>query len=188
MDIDKGLKEHYNSQIVPDLQETFQYKNIHEIPKLIKISINRGLGEASQNSKTLEKSIQELTIITGQKPIITKSKKAIAGFKIRENVPVGVSVTLRKDYMFAFLERIIHLVLPRIRDFRGISKKYFDGRGNYTFGLQDQLVFPEISYDEIDKMRGINISIITSAKTDQESFALLKKLGMPFSDGDKFTN
>ena len=177
MDIDKGLKEHYNSQIVPDLQETFQYKNIHEIPC-----------EASQNSKTLEKIIQELTIITGQKPIISKSKKAKAGFKIRENVPVGVSVTLRKDYMFAFLERIIHLVLPRIRDFRGISKKYFDGRGSYTFGLQDQLVFPEISYDEIDKMRGINISIITSAKTDQESFALLKKLGMPFSDGDKFTN
>jgi len=185
MEIRQGLKKYYYSQTVKDLQREFQYQNIHEVPKLIKITINRGLGEASQNSKALEKSVQELMTISGQKPIITKSKKAIAGFKIRENIPVGTSVTLRKTYMYAFFERLVHLTLPRIRDFRGISRKHFDGRGNYTFGLRDQLVFPEISYDEVDKTRGMNISIITSAKTDQESLALLKSLGMPFRDSDK---
>nr|YP_010338503.1 ribosomal protein L5 [Rhodaphanes brevistipitata]UNJ18453.1 ribosomal protein L5 [Rhodaphanes brevistipitata] len=175
------LKQHYNSEVIKELSQEFQYTNVHEVPKVVKIIINRGVGEASQNSKLLESSIKELMTISGQKPIITKSKKAIAGFKIRENIPVGISVTLRKDYMFAFLERLIHLVFPRIRDFRGLNKKNFDGRGNYNLGLRDQLVFPEISYDEIDKMKGMDISIVTTAKTDQESFALLKSLGMPFS-------
>nr|YP_010336563.1 ribosomal protein L5 [Rhodospora sordida]UNJ14969.1 ribosomal protein L5 [Rhodospora sordida] len=185
MHIAKGLKKYYHSQIVPDLRKEFGYKNIHEVPKLLKVTINRGLGEASQNSKLLEISVRELMTISGQKPIVTKSKKAVAGFKIRENVPIGIAVTLRKDYMYAFLERLINLVLPRIRDFRGISKKHFDGRGNYTLGLRDQLVFPEISYDEIDKMKGMDISIVTSAKTDQESLALLKALGVPFHDLEK---
>nr|YP_009296921.1 ribosomal protein L5 [Bangiopsis subsimplex]AOM66264.1 ribosomal protein L5 [Bangiopsis subsimplex] len=179
------LKEYYYSQVTQDLLNEFKYKNVHEIPKITKITINRGLGEASQNSKLLENSIKELITISGQKPIVTKSKKAIAGFKVRENIPVGISVTLRKDYMFAFLERLIHLVLPRIRDFRGLSKKQFDGRGNYNLGLKDQLVFPEISYDEIDRMKGMDIAIITSAKTDQESLVLLKALGMPFRDTEK---
>nr|YP_010336760.1 ribosomal protein L5 [Stylonema alsidii]UNJ15166.1 ribosomal protein L5 [Stylonema alsidii] len=178
----KRLKEYYYSQVIQDLTNEFNYKNIHQVPKIEKVTINRGLGEASQNSKLLEVSIRELMTVSGQKPVITKSKKAIAGFKIRENMPVGISVTLRKDYMYAFLERLINLVLPRIRDFRGISKKQFDGRGNYTLGLKDQLVFPEISYDEIDKMKGMDISIVTTAKTDQESLALLKALGVPFRD------
>jgi len=185
MDKKKGLKDHYNDQVIQDLKEEFKYKNIHEIPKIVKMTINRGLGEASQNSKLLESSIRELTKITGQKPIITKSKKAIAGFKIREEMPVGMTVTLRKDYMYAFLERLINLVLPRIRDFRGVSNKQFDGRGNYTLGLRDQLIFPEISYDEIDRMKGMDISIVTTAKTDQESLALLKAMGLPFQNNEK---
>nr|YP_010336366.1 ribosomal protein L5 [Goniotrichopsis reniformis]UNJ14772.1 ribosomal protein L5 [Goniotrichopsis reniformis] len=185
MHTNQGLKQYYYSNVVQELQKQFNYSNIHQIPKVEKITINRGLGEASQNSKLLEISLRELMTVTGQKPVITKSKKAIAGFKIREEVPVGMSVTLRKDYMYAFLERLINLVLPRIRDFRGINNKQFDGRGNYTLGLRDQLVFPEISYDEIDKMKGMDISIVTTAKTDQESLALLKSLGIPFRESNK---
>lgn len=185
MESQKELKKYYSSQVVQDLLQEFNYKNVHEIPKITKITINRGLGEASQNSKLLETSIRELTTITGQKPIVTKSKKAIAGFKIRENIPIGISVTLRRDYMYAFLERLIHLVLPRIRDFKGVSRKQFDGRGNYNLGLRDQLVFPEISYDEIDKMKGMDIAIVTTAKTDRESFILLKSLGIPFRNDEK---
>nr|YP_010336168.1 ribosomal protein L5 [Chroodactylon ornatum]UNJ14574.1 ribosomal protein L5 [Chroodactylon ornatum] len=182
MAITTGLKEYYNTHIVKELTQEFDYKNVHEVPKLIKVTINRGLGEASQNSKLLETITKELTTVSGQKPIITKSKKAIAGFKIREEMPIGVAVTLRKTYMYAFLERLTNLVLPRIRDFRGISQKQFDGRGNYTLGLRDQLVFPEISYDQISKMHGMDISIVTSAKTDQEGYALLKALGIPFRE------
>lgn len=174
------LKTIYEEKIKTNLQQKFLYSNIHEIPKLTKITINRGLGEASQNSKILDKSIQELMLISGQKPIITKSKKAIAGFKIRENVPVGLTVTLRKNRMYTFLNKLIHLALPRIRDFRGISKNHFDGNGNYNLGLKEQLIFPEIEYDLVDKVLGINISIVTTAKTDAEAIYLLENFGMPF--------
>lgn len=176
------LKTIYEENIKDSLQQKFLYTNIHEIPKITKITLNRGLGEASQNSKLLEKSIQELTIISGQKPIITKSKKAIAGFKIRENVPVGITVTLRKKRMFHFLNKLIHLALPRIRDFRGISQKNFDGNGNYNLGLKEQLIFPELEYDSVDKIQGMNIAIVTTAKTDLEALFLLKSFGMPFKD------
>ena len=175
-----ALQEIYTNKVIPDLQQKFNYKNKQEVPKLVKITVNRGLGEASQNSKALEKSIEEITIISGQKPIICKSKKAIAGFKIRENIPVGITVNLRRQKMYDFLNKLINLSLPRIRDFRGISSKHFDGRGNYNLGLKEQLIFPEIEYDQIDKVRGFDISIVTTAKTDEESLALLKGLGMPF--------
>nr|YP_010873224.1 ribosomal protein L5 [Nemalion vermiculare]WGV34391.1 ribosomal protein L5 [Nemalion vermiculare] len=175
-----SLQELYLNKIVPDLERQFQYKNKHQVPKLTKITINRGLGEAGQNSKALDKSIEEFKLITGQKPIISRSRKAIAGFKIRENIPVGITVNLRRQRMYDFLNKLINLSLPRIRDFRGISSKNFDGRGNYNLGLKEQLLFPEIEYDQIDKIRGFDISIITTASTDEESLALLKGLGMPF--------
>nr|YP_009312938.1 Ribosomal protein L5 [Helminthora furcellata]SCW21192.1 Ribosomal protein L5 [Helminthora furcellata]SCW24052.1 Ribosomal protein L5 [Helminthora furcellata] len=175
-----ALQEIYNNKVVPDLIEKFNYKNKQEVPKLLKITINRGLGEASNNSKALDKSLEELTLISGQKPIICKSKKAIAGFKIREDIPVGITVNLRRQRMYDFLNKLINLSLPRIRDFRGISSKHFDGRGNYNLGLREQLIFPEIEYDQIDRVRGFDISIVTSANTDEESLALLQGLGMPF--------
>ena len=174
------LKEDYNKDIVPKLKEQFGYTNIHQVPKVNKIIINRGLGEASQNAKALESSLNELATITGQKPVVTRAKKAIAGFKIRQGMPVGVMVTLRGERMYAFLERLIHLALPRIRDFRGISPKSFDGRGNYSLGVREQLIFPEIDYDTIDQIRGMDISIVTTANTDEEGRALLKEMGMPF--------
>ncbi|RMF28395.1 MAG: 50S ribosomal protein L5 [Cyanobacteria bacterium J083] len=174
------LKTVYNETIVPKLKEQFGYENIHQVPKVIKITINRGLGEASQNAKALESSINELATITGQKPVVTRAKKAIAGFKIRQGMPVGVMVTLRGQRMYAFLDRLINLALPRIRDFRGISPKSFDGRGNYSLGVREQLIFPEIDYDSIDQIRGMDISIITTAKTDEEGRALLTEMGMPF--------
>lgn len=174
------LKTVYQETIVPKLKEEFGYNNIHEVPKVIKITINRGLGEASQNAKALESSLTEISTITGQKPVVTRAKKAIAGFKIREGMPVGVMVTLRSERMYAFLDRLISLALPRIRDFRGISPNSFDGRGNYSLGVREQLIFPEISYDSIDQIRGLDISIITTAKTDEEGRALLKAMGMPF--------
>ena len=177
-----SLKILYNKKITKELLQTFNYKNIHEIPKLTKITINRGLGEAAQSPKILDKSIEELKLITGQKPAITRTKKSIAGFKIRENIPIGLKVTLRKEKMYNFLNKLINLSLPRIRDFRGISAKQFDGRGNYNLGLKEQIVFPEINYDQIDKIRGMNITIVTTAKNDQESLALLKAFGMPFKD------
>nr|YP_009296345.1 ribosomal protein L5 [Sebdenia flabellata]AOM65280.1 ribosomal protein L5 [Sebdenia flabellata] len=176
----QSLRELYKNKICKDLLLEFKYNNIHQIPKLVKITINRGLGEAAQNAKALDKSIQEFTLITGQKPIITKSKKSIAGFKIRDNVPIGLTVTLRKTKMYNFLHKLINLSLPRIRDFRGISIKNFDGRGNYNLGLKDQLIFPEIEYDSIDKIRGMDIAIVTTAKNDIESLSLLQKFGMPF--------
>jgi large subunit ribosomal protein L5 len=174
------LKTVYQEKIVPKLKEEFGYKNIHEVPKVIKITVNRGLGEASQNAKALESSIAEISTITGQKPVVTRAKKAIAGFKIRQGMPVGVMVTLRSERMYAFLDRLINLALPRIRDFRGISSNSFDGRGNYSLGVREQLIFPEIDYDTIDQIRGLDISIITTAKTDEEGRALLKAMGMPF--------
>jgi large subunit ribosomal protein L5 len=175
----KDLKTLYKQQIVPYLTTTFNYKNIEEVPKILKISVNRGLGEGSRNSKELDLSLKEVSTIVGQQPTINKAKKSIAGFKIRDGMPVGTSVTLRKEKMYAFLERLIHIVLPRIRDFRGTSSESFDGRGNYNLGIKDQLIFPEISYDEVTMLDGLDISIVTSAKTDEEAYALLKKLGMP---------
>ncbi len=176
------LKEDYNSKIVPKLKEQFGYTNIQQVPKVTKIIVNRGLGEASQNAKALESSLNEIATITGQKPVVTRAKKAIAGFKIRKGMPVGVMVTLRGDRMYAFLERLIHLALPRIRDFRGISARSFDGRGNYSLGVREQLIFPEIDYDTIDQIRGLDISIVTTANSDEEGRALLKEMGMPFSN------
>jgi large subunit ribosomal protein L5 len=176
------LKTIYQETIVPKLKEQFGYTNIHQIPKLHKITVNRGLGEASQNAKALESSLNELAIITGQKPVVTRAKKAIAGFKIRQGMPVGVMVTLRSGRMYAFIDRLINLSLPRIRDFRGISPKSFDGRGNYTLGIREQLIFPEVEYDSIDQIRGMDISIITTANTDEEGRALLKEMGMPFRE------
>lgn len=178
----KPLKTRYFEDIVPKLTEQFGFTNVHQVPKVVKIIVNRGLGEASQNAKALESSINELAVITGQKPVVTRAKKAIAGFKIRKGMPVGVMVTLRGAKMYAFLERLIGLALPRIRDFRGISPKSFDGRGNYSLGLREQLVFPEIDYDSIDQIRGLDISIVTSATNDEEGLALLKEMGMPFRD------
>nr|YP_010903920.1 ribosomal protein L5 [Hypnea musciformis]WCH56971.1 ribosomal protein L5 [Hypnea musciformis] len=178
--MNNSLKELYYNKICPNLVQQFEYKNKHQIPKLTKITVNRGLGEAAQNSKILENSIKELTLITGQKPIVKLAKKSIAGFKIRENTPVGLTVTLRKNKMYDFLNKLINLSLPRIRDFRGISKNKFDGRGNYNLGLKEQLIFPEIEYDSIDKIRGMDISIVTTANNDQESLALLTGFGMPF--------
>ena len=178
----KPLKERYQEDIVPKLTEEFSFSNVHEVPRVVKIVINRGLGEASQNAKALESSIRELTVITGQKPVVTRAKKAIASFKIREGMPVGVMVTLRGEKMYAFLERLIALALPRIRDFRGISPKSFDGRGNYSLGVREQLMFPEIDYDSIDQIRGMDISIVTSAANDEEGRTLLREMGMPFRD------
>jgi large subunit ribosomal protein L5 len=176
------LKTVYQETIVPKLKEQFGYQNIHQVPKLVKITVNRGLGEASQNAKALESSVNELAVITGQKPVVTRAKKAIAGFKIREGMPVGVMVTLRSDRMYSFLDRLISLALPRIRDFRGISPRSFDGRGNYTLGVREQLIFPEVDYDSIDQIRGMDISIVTTANTDEEGRALLKEMGMPFRE------
>lgn len=174
------LKTLYHQTILPKLQAEFGYANVHQVPKLVKVTVNRGLGEASQNAKALESSLSELATITGQKPVVTRARKAIAGFKIREGMPVGVMVTLRSERMYAFLDRLINLALPRIRDFRGISPNSFDGRGNYSLGIREQLIFPEIDYDTIDQIRGMDVSIITTAKTDEEGRALLKALGMPF--------
>ncbi|NES24163.1 MAG: 50S ribosomal protein L5 [Symploca sp. SIO3E6] len=176
------LKSLYQEKVVPKLKEQFGYQNIHQVPRLVKITVNRGLGEASQNSKALESSLNEIAIITGQKPVVTRAKKAIAGFKIRQGMPVGVMVTLRSERMYSFLNRLIHLALPRIRDFRGISPRSFDGRGNYSLGIREQLIFPEVDYDSIDQIRGMDIAIITTAKTDEEGRALLKEMGMPFRD------
>lgn len=176
------LKTFYTDKVVPKLMEQFEYGNIHQVPKLVKVTVNRGLGEASQNAKSLEASVAELATITGQRPVVTRAKKAIAGFKIRQGMPVGTMVTLRSERMYAFLNRLINLTLPRIRDFRGVSSKSFDGRGNYTLGLREQLIFPEIEYDSIDQIRGMDVTIVTTANTDEEGRALLKELGMPFRE------
>ncbi|MDD3237067.1 MAG: 50S ribosomal protein L5 [Candidatus Gastranaerophilales bacterium] len=176
----KNLRTKYNEDVKPALQEQFKYENIHQIPMLNKVVVNMGVGEASHNSKLAEAIVAQLTKISGQRAVATKAKKSIAAFKLREGSPVGCMVTLRGERMYDFLQKLICVVLPRIRDFRGISSKSFDGRGNYTLGLKEQSLFPEISYDEIDTVLGMNISIITTAKTDEEARALLKELGMPF--------
>jgi large subunit ribosomal protein L5 len=176
------LKKQYVQNIVPKLMEQFKYKNIHEVPKIEKIVINRGIGSASQNQKMVESALKELGIISGQKGIITRSKKAIAGFKLREKMPVGVVVTLRGDRMYGFLDRLVHLALPRVRDFQGISPKSFDKNGNYSLGLEEQLMFPEIEYDKIDQVRGMDISIVTTANKQEEGLVLLKEFGLPFKN------
>src|SRR4030065_60245 len=174
------LKEIYQEKAVPALMKRFNYKNRMEVPKLEKIVINMGLGEAIQNIKILDSAVQELSQITGQKPIITKAKKSIAQFKLRTGMPIGCMVTLRKERMYEFFSRLVNVALPRVRDFKGVSGKSFDGRGNYSLGLREQLIFPEIQYDKIDKVRGMNIVIVTTARTDEEGKELLKLLGMPF--------
>ena len=173
-------KQLYREKIAPALSEKFAYKNPHQLPKIVKIQVNRGLGLAAQNKTILQKSIEEIRLITGQQPIVTRAKKSIAGFKIREEMELGVTVTLRQEKMYAFLERLINLVLPRVRDFRGLDDKAFDRFGNYNFGIVEQLVFPEISYNMIDQTRGYNISIVTTAKTPAEGYALLQEFGIPF--------
>ena len=175
-----SLKTRYRETIRPKLLKDLGFSNIHQVPKVLKINVNRGLGEAAQNSKALEASLSEVSTITGQKALVTRAKKAIAGFKIREGMPIGCAVTLRGERMYAFLERFINLALPRIRDFRGVSPKSFDGRGNFTVGVKEQLIFPEISFDKVDAIRGMDITIVTSARTDEEGRALLKEMGMPF--------
>ena len=174
------LKDIYSSEIVPKLRNDFSYKSCMEVPQIKKIVVNMGLGEAIQNVKILDSATTEIGLITGQKAVITKAKKSIATFKLREGMPIGCMVTLRRDRMYEFLDRLINVSLARVRDFKGVSGKAFDGKGNYTLGVKDQLIFPEINYDNVDKIKGMNITIVTSAKTDEEGKALLKYLGMPF--------
>ena len=174
------LKEVYQEKAIPALMKRFNYKNQMEVPKLEKIVVNMGLGEAIQNIKILDSAVQELSQITGQKPVITKAKKSIAQFKLRSGMPIGAMVTLRKERMFEFFNRLVNVALPRVRDFKGLSGKSFDGRGNYAMGIREQLIFPEIHYDKIDKIKGMNIVIVTTAKTDEEGKELLRLLGMPF--------
>jgi len=175
-----SLKKRYKETIQPKLLKDLSLSNMHQVPKVLKVTVNRGLGEAAQNAKALEASLSEMATITGQKALVTRAKKAIAGFKIREGMPIGCAVTLRGERMYAFLERLINLALPRIRDFRGVSPKSFDGRGNYTLGVKEQIIFPEISFDKIDAIRGMDITIVTSANNDEEGRALLGEMGMPF--------
>lgn len=174
------LYEMYQQEIVPRLMEQFKYKNIMQVPRIEKIIVNIGLGEAVQNPKALDGAVNDLTAITGQKPIITKARKSIAGFKLREGMSIGCKVTLRGERMYEFLDKLINLDLPRVRDFRGVSPQAFDGRGNYSLGIKEQTIFPEIEYDKIDKVRGLEVVIVTTAKTDEEARALLKNMGMPF--------
>ena len=176
----KPLKEQYQEEIVPALMKEFEFKSVMQVPRLTKIVVNIGLGEALDNAKAIEFATNDITAITGQRPVVTKAKKSIASFKLREGRSIGVKVTLRGERMWAFLTRLIHVALPRTRDFQGISPDSFDGRGNYTLGLREQLIFPEISYDNIDKIRGMEVTIVTTAQTDEEGRQLLDKLGMPF--------
>jgi large subunit ribosomal protein L5 len=174
------LKQHYKTSVIPALVKEFGYKNVMAVPKIQKVSVNIGLGEATQNAKLMDGAVNELAQIAGQKPVITKAKKSIAAFKLREGMSIGAMVTLRGDHMYEFLDRLMNVALPRVRDFRGVSSKSFDGRGNYTLGIRDQLIFPEIDYNKVEKVKGMNISITTTARTDAEGLALLKNMGMPF--------
>ncbi|AOM84547.1 50S ribosomal protein L5 [Salisediminibacterium beveridgei] len=174
------LKEKYNTEITPAMQEKFSYSSVMEVPHVEKIVVNMGVGDAVQNSKVLDKAVEELAQITGQKPLITKAKKSIAGFKLREGMPIGAKVTLRGQRMYDFLDKLISVSLPRVRDFRGVSNKAFDGRGNYTMGVKEQLIFPEINYDNVDQVRGMDIVIVTTADSDEEARELLTQMGMPF--------
>ena len=176
------LYDKYRETVIPQLMKDFGYRNVMEVPKLTKIVLNMGLGEAIQNVKILDAAVDELGAITGQKAVIVKAKKSIASFKLREGMPIGARVTLRHEFMYEFLDRLVSVALPRVRDFKGVPNKAFDGRGNYTLGVQEQIIFPEIDYDKIDKIRGMNITIVTTAKTDEEAFLLLKHMGMPFRE------
>jgi len=175
------LKGRFLNEITPALMQKFNYTSVMQVPKIEKVVINMGVGEAVSNSKILDVAVEELRIISGQKPVVTRAKKSIAGFKLRENMPIGVKVTLRGERMYHFLDKLFNISLPRVRDIRGVSNKAFDGRGNYTLGLKEQLIFPEIEYDKVDKVRGMDIVIVTTAKTDEESRELLTQMGMPFT-------
>ncbi len=174
------LREAYQKEMVPQLMETLKLKNPMQVPRLVKIVLNIGMGEAIHNMKLLDSAVEELSLISGQKPVITRAKKSIAAFKLREGMPIGCMVTLRRRRMYDFMSKLVNIALPRVRDFRGISGKAFDGRGNYSLGIREQIIFPEIDYDKIDKINGLNVSIVTSAQTDQEGKELLKLMGMPF--------
>ncbi|WP_164670688.1 50S ribosomal protein L5 [Virgibacillus doumboii] len=174
------LKQKYQDDVLPSLMNKFDYESVMQVPSVEKIVINMGVGDAVQNSKALDNAVEELSLISGQKPVVTRAKKSIAGFRLREGMPIGAKVTLRGDRMFEFLQKLIAVSLPRVRDFRGISKKAFDGRGNYTLGVKEQLIFPEINYDKVSKVRGMDIVIVTSSNTDEEARELLAQLGMPF--------
>lgn len=174
------LKETYKSDVIPALMEKFQYKSVMQVPKIEKVVLNMGISDARENKKALDNAVDEMMIIAGQKPVITKAKKSVSNFKIREGMPVGCKVTLRGDKMYYFLDKLMNVALPRVRDFRGVSKKSFDGRGNFALGIKEQLIFPEINYDKVDKIRGMDIIITTTSKTDEEARELLKLMGMPF--------
>jgi large subunit ribosomal protein L5 len=175
------LREFFKNEAVPALTRQFNYKNVMAVPRLVKINVNMGLGEAIANAKILDTASDELAAITGQRPVVTKAKKSIAAFKLRQGMPIGVTVALRGDRMYEFFDRLVNIALPRVRDFRGVSARSFDGRGNYTLGLRDQLIFPEIDYGKVDKSRGMNITIVTTAGSDDEAYALLQLMGMPFA-------
>ena len=179
-DYQPRLRTKYKDEIVPQLMKDFGFKNVMQVPKLDRIVVNMGLGEAVQNAKLIESAAEELSAITGRKPIVTRAKKSIASFKLREGMPIGVMVTLRGEQMYDFLDRLVSIALPRTRDFKGISPKAFDGRGNYTLGIREQIVFPEVNYDKIDRIKGMNVTLVTTAETDEQGRALLKSLGMPF--------
>ena len=174
------LRETYKNDVFPALKEQFGYKNVMQVPKLEKVTLNMGLGEAKENAKVLESAVQEIALITGQRPVVTKARKSIANFKVRQGMPVGAKVTLRGDNMYEFVDKLFNIALPRVRDFKGVSKNSFDGRGNYSMGIKEQLIFPEINYDKVETIKGMNIVFTTSAKTDEEAQALLAGLGMPF--------
>ncbi len=176
------LKEVYTKDIVPALMQEFNFKSVMQVPRLTKITVNTGVGEAVQNARALDAAVEDIMIVTGQKPVITRARKSIAGFKIREGMPIGAMVTLRSDRMYEFMDRLVNLALPRIRDFRGISRSAFDGRGNYSLGIREQITFPDIDYDKIDKIRGMEVAIVTTAPDDAQGYALLKRMGMPFRD------
>ena len=180
MILTERIRVTYKEQVFPALMEEFKYSNVMEVPKLEKVTINMGLGEAKENSKIMESAVQEIALITGQKPIITRAKKSIANFKVRQGMPVGAKVTLRGDNMYAFIDKLFNIALPRVRDFKGVSKNSFDGRGNYSMGVKEQLIFPEINYDNVDVIKGMNIVFTTTAKTDEEAVSLLSGLGLPF--------
>lgn len=174
------LQDQYKAEIVPRLKEKFGYRNVMQVPRLSKVVVNMGLGDAIENVKVIETAAAEIAIITGQKPVVTKARKSIANFKLREGVPIGVMVTLRRDQMYHFLDKLIAIALPRVRDFKGVSPRGFDGRGNYTLGIKEQIMFPEVNYDKIDKIRGMNITIVTTARSDEEGLELLRLMGIPF--------
>ena len=174
------LLETYGSKVVPQLKEKFEYKNLHQIPKIVKVTVSIGLGEAVQNPKVIEAATEQLAAIVGQRPVVTREKKSIAGFKLREGMPIGCMVTLRQKRMWNFLDKLLHVAMPRIRDFRGVSPRSFDGRGNYSLGIQEQLIFLEMDFDQIDKVRGLNVAITTTANTDEEARELMQGLGFPF--------